>query len=139
MRKMLTRDRVGAEPERVLAWIDPKPVAASSIGQVYRAQTREGSLVAVKVQYRGIAEVVEADMRNVRALLPLLRRLLPNLNVKELFSELRERIAEECDYELKAANHRRSARYRQGHPFVLVPAVETDLARRCVLVTEWGE
>jgi predicted unusual protein kinase regulating ubiquinone biosynthesis (AarF/ABC1/UbiB family) len=136
MRKLLAKEW-GAEPERVLAEIDPVPVAAASIGQVYRGRTHEGVDVAIKVQYPGIAEVVESDMRSLTALIPLLRQFNPDLDVKDLLGELRERIAEECDYELEAASHRRLARFWRDHPFVLVPGVETDLARRRVLVTEW--
>ena len=76
-------------------------------------------------------------MRNLRMLSPLLRRLMPGLEVKPVLAELRERIVEECDYELEAANHRRVARFWRGHPFVAVPAVDTALSRRRVLVTEW--
>ena len=136
MRKLLAKEWE-ADPDQVLASIDPQPVAAASIGQVYRGRTHEGADVAVKVQYPGIAEVVESDMRNVTVLLPLLRQLKPDLDFKELLSELRERIAEECDYELEAASHRRLARFWRDHPFIVVPRVETALARRRVLVTEW--
>jgi predicted unusual protein kinase regulating ubiquinone biosynthesis (AarF/ABC1/UbiB family) len=136
MRKLLAKEWE-ADPDRVLASIDPQPVAAASIGQVYRGRTHQGADVAVKVQYPGIAEVVESDMRNVTALLPLFRQLKPDLDVKDLLSELRERIAEECDYELEAASHRRLARFWRDHPFIVVPRVETALARRRVLVTEW--
>lgn len=136
MRKVM-RKEWGAEPERVLARIDPEPVAAASIGQVYRGLTHEGRDVAIKVQYPGIAEVVESDMRSLSALLPLLRQFRPDLDVKDLLNELRERISEECDYELEAASHSRVARYWRGHPFILVPGVETALARRRVLVTDW--
>ena len=136
MRKVLVQEW-GAEPERVLAHIDPEPVAAASIGQVYRGRTHEGVDVAVKVQYPGIAEVVESDMRNVTTLLPLLRQFKPDLDVKDLLDELRERMVEECDYELEAVNHRLLARFWRGHPFILVPGVESALARRRVLVTEW--
>ena len=136
MRKVLVKEWE-ADPEEVLAWIDPEPVAAASIGQVYRGRTHEGTDVAVKVQYPGIAEVVESDMRNLSALLPLLRQFKADLDVKDLLRELRERIAEECDYEIEAANHRRLARYWRDHPFIFVPGVETALARRRVLVTDW--
>jgi predicted unusual protein kinase regulating ubiquinone biosynthesis (AarF/ABC1/UbiB family) len=136
MRKLLAREW-GEAPERVLAEIDPDPVAAASIGQVYRGRTEDGRLVAVKVQYPGIAETIEADMRNVSLLSPLLRQLMPGLDVKGLLLELRERILEECDYELEASNHRRIERFWRGHPFVLVPAVDTELSRRRVLVTDW--
>jgi predicted unusual protein kinase regulating ubiquinone biosynthesis (AarF/ABC1/UbiB family) len=127
----------GARPERVLATIDTEPAAAASIGQVYRGRTHEGREVAIKVQYPAIAGSVEADMRNLGLLSPLLGQLMPGLEVKQVLAELRERIVEECDYELEASNHRQIERYWRGHPFVLVPAVDTELSHRRVLVTDW--
>jgi predicted unusual protein kinase regulating ubiquinone biosynthesis (AarF/ABC1/UbiB family) len=136
MRQVLA-DEWGTDPERVLGSIDPAPAAAASIGQVYRGRTTDGAEVAVKVQYPGIGEAVESDMRNVRMLAPLLRRLMPGLDVKPVLAELSERISAECDYELEAASHRLLARFWRGHPFITVPAVDTSLSRRRVLVSEW--
>jgi predicted unusual protein kinase regulating ubiquinone biosynthesis (AarF/ABC1/UbiB family) len=127
----------GERPERVLGSIDTEPAAAASIGQVYRGRAPDGREVAIKVQYPGIAEAVVSDMRNLRMLAPVLRRLMPGLEVRDLLAELAERVTEECDYELEAANHRRLARFWRRHPFVRVPAVDTSLSRRRVLVTEW--
>jgi predicted unusual protein kinase regulating ubiquinone biosynthesis (AarF/ABC1/UbiB family) len=127
----------GSDPESVLAEIGPEPAAAASIGQVYRGRTAAGREVAVKVQYPGIADAVESDMRNLRLLAPLLRQLMPGLEVKQVLAELGERIIEECDYELEASNHRRVARFWRGHPFIRIPGVDTELSRRRVLVTEW--
>jgi predicted unusual protein kinase regulating ubiquinone biosynthesis (AarF/ABC1/UbiB family) len=127
----------GEKPERVLEAIEREPAAAASIGQVYRARTGDGREVAVKVQYPGIAEAVETDMRNLRMLSPVMRRLMPGLDVKEVLAELAERITEECDYELEAGHHRRIARFWREHPFIRVPDVDTELSRRRVLVTDW--
>jgi len=124
-------------PERVLARIDERPAAAASIGQVHRGRSHDGRELAVKIQYPGVADAVVSDMRNLRLLSPLLRRLMPALDVKEVLAELAERISEECDYELEASNHRRLARFWRRHPFIRVPGVDTALSRRCVLVTEW--
>ena len=136
MRKVLASDW-GEQPERVLEHIDTEPTASASIGQVYRGRTIDGREVAIKVQYPGIADSVEADMRNLTLLSPLLRQLMPGLQVKDLLGELRERIIEECDYELEASNHTRLERFWRGHPFVFVPRVHTELSRRRVLVTDW--
>ncbi len=136
MRKVLASEW-GEDPERVLGSIDPEPAAAASIGQVYRGQTTDDVEVAVKVQYPGIAEAVESDMRNVRMLAPLLRRLMPGLDVKPVLAELSERISAECDYELEASSHRLLARFWRGHPFITVPSVDMQLSRRRVLVSEW--
>ena len=96
--------------------------AAACIGQVHRATTKDGREVAVKIQYPGIAEAVETDLRNAQMLFPLVKRLAPGLDVKALAQELRERIGDELDYEVEAQNHRAMARAWRGHPFVYVPA-----------------
>jgi predicted unusual protein kinase regulating ubiquinone biosynthesis (AarF/ABC1/UbiB family) len=136
MRRVLEQEW-GERPEQVLAEIDHRPAAAASIGQVYRGRAHDGRELAIKVQYPGVAESVESDMRNLRLISPLLRQLMPGLEVRDVLTELRERTVEECDYELEASNHRRVERFWRGHPFVLVPWVDTELSRRRVLVTEW--
>src|SRR3954452_19096693 len=127
---------IDAEVGDALASIDEEPLAAASIGQVHRAVTRDGREVAVKVQYPGVAEAVEADLRNLGLLLPLVRRLAPRLDAKPLLAELRERVSEELDYELEAQHQRAVMRAFRGHPFIRVPAVDTRLSTRRVLVSE---
>src|SRR5947199_10606986 len=111
---------------------EPVPIAAASIGQVYRARTHEGRSVAVKVQYPGGATAVRADMQNLGVILRLMKRVAPGLDPKSLGQEIRERIEEELDYELEAANQRRIARIHRGHPFIVVPDVVTELSREKV-------
>ena len=132
----LLRDELGEKPSAVFAEFEEEAFAAASIGQVHRAVTRDGAAVAVKVQYPGVAEAVETDLRNLALLLPLVKRLAPGLDVKALYAELRERVAEELDYELEAQNQRAVARAHRGHPFAHVPEVHTDLSARRVLVTD---
>jgi predicted unusual protein kinase regulating ubiquinone biosynthesis (AarF/ABC1/UbiB family) len=135
----LMRKELGAPLQRVFASFDERAFAAASIGQVHRATTLEGDEVVVKVQYPGIAEAVESDLRNATLLLPLIRRLAPGLDAKPLFTELRERIGEELDYELEAQNQRRVERLLRGHPFITVPRVRTDISTRRVLVSDYVE
>ena len=98
-----------------------------------------GDAVVVKVQYPGVAEAVETDLRNAMLLVPLLKRLAPGIDVRALAAEMRERISEELDYELEAQNQRRIERLTRGHPFISVPRVYTDLSTRRVLVSEYIE
>jgi predicted unusual protein kinase regulating ubiquinone biosynthesis (AarF/ABC1/UbiB family) len=132
----LLREELGMPAGEAFAEFEPVAFAAASIGQVHRAVTRDGRDVAVKVQYPGVAEAVDTDLRNLQVLLPLVKRLAPGLDVRALLAELRERIGEELDYEVEAQNHRAVARAWRGHPFVHVPAVDTALSSRRVLVTE---
>jgi predicted unusual protein kinase regulating ubiquinone biosynthesis (AarF/ABC1/UbiB family) len=124
----------------VFATFDEEPIAAASIGQVYRATLREdGRRVAVKVQYPGVGAAVRADMQNLDMIMRLLKRMTPGLDAKAIAGEVRERIGEELDYELEAQNHSTLARIFRGHPFIAVPEVVTSLCRERVLVTELVE
>src|SRR3712207_3063211 len=108
---------------------DPVPIAAASIGQVYKAKLHDGRQVAVKVQYPGVAAAVRADMQNLGVILRLLKRVFPGLDVSALGDEIRERIHEELDYELEAQNQKTLARIFRGHPFIHIPDVITSLSR----------
>jgi predicted unusual protein kinase regulating ubiquinone biosynthesis (AarF/ABC1/UbiB family) len=136
MRKVIEQD-LGEPVSRAFADFDPEPIAAASIGQVYRARLHDGREVAVKVQYPGIADAVRADMKNLGVLLRLARSITPELDTKAVGEEIRERIVEELDYELEASNQRAMARIYEGHPFVAIPAVITSLCRERVIVTEF--
>ncbi|MGI8715629.1 MAG: ABC1 kinase family protein [Solirubrobacteraceae bacterium] len=135
----LMRQEFGGPLRRVFSDFDQQAFAAASIGQVHRATTVDGDEVVVKIQYPGVAEAVETDLRNATLLLPLVKRLAPGLDGKAMLAELRERIGEELDYELEAANQRRIERLLRGHPFARVPRVHADLSTRRVLVSEYVE
>jgi predicted unusual protein kinase regulating ubiquinone biosynthesis (AarF/ABC1/UbiB family) len=126
-------------PERVFASIEQEAFAAASIGQVHRASLHDGTPVAVKVQYPGIADALESDLANASILVRLARVLAPGLDAKAVASELRERVLEELDYEFEAQNQRNFARAYDGHPFIFVPKVHSRLSRRRVLVTDYVE
>ena len=135
----LMRKEFGGPLNRVFTEFDERAFAAASIGQVHRASTIDGEQVVVKIQYPGVAEAVETDLRNASLLLPLIRRLAPGLDSRALLAELRERVGEELDYELEAQNQRRIERLMRGHPFLRVPRVRLDLSTRRVLVSEYVE
>src|SRR3954463_7549778 len=136
MRKVIEEELAGPLTEH-FAEFDPEPVAAASIGQVYRAQMHDGRDVAVKVQYPGVAQAVRADMQNLGMILRLMKRIAPGLDVKNTAEEIRSRIYDELDYELEAQNQRSLARIYRGHPFIVVPSVVTSLSREKVMVSEF--
>src|SRR5690349_1809979 len=85
----LLKDELGIPLADAFSEFDEEAFAAASIGQVHRATTQDGRDVAVKIQYPGIAEAVETDLRNAQLLFPLVKRLAPGLDVKALAQELR--------------------------------------------------
>ncbi len=116
-----------------------EPIAAASIGQVYRARLHDGRDVAVKVQYPGVAAAVRADLQNLGMILRLAKRIAPGLDPRTVGEEIRLRIEEELDYELEAQNQRTLARLYRGHPFIVIPDVVSSLSRERVLVSEFVE
>ncbi|MCZ7630100.1 MAG: AarF/ABC1/UbiB kinase family protein [Microthrixaceae bacterium] len=111
-------------------------MASASIGQVHRAVTRDGTEVAVKVQYPGVADAITADLDNSELLFAMLGMLFPGLEPGPIVAELRERVLEELDYRLEADNQRLFATAYRGHPFIHVPEVVDELSTATVLTTE---
>src|SRR5271157_2554355 len=123
MRRVIEED-LEAPLSEIFSEFVEEPIAAASIGQVYRATLKDdGREVAVKVQYPGVAGAVRADLQNLDMIMRVLKRMTPGLNVKAIAEEIRERIVEELDYELEAQNQRSMARIFAGHPFIVVPDV----------------
>ncbi len=137
--KVLEEEYDGEPLDELFADFEKEAFAAASIGQVHRAELLDGRRVAVKIQYPGIAEVLDADLRNAGTVVRLARALAPGLDAKAIAHEIRERVLEELDYEYEAQNQRSFARAYRDHPFVYVPDVLTRLSRRRVLVTEYVE
>jgi predicted unusual protein kinase regulating ubiquinone biosynthesis (AarF/ABC1/UbiB family) len=137
--KVLAEEYEGAGIESMFAEFDREAFAAASIGQVHRATLLDGRRVAVKVQYPGVADALEADLGNAGMLVRMAKMMAPGIDSKSVIRELRERVLEELDYELEAQNQRSFARGYRDHPFIYVPDVITRLSRRRVLVTEFVE
>ena len=132
-------EELGQPPERAFATWDPEPIAAASIGQVHRAITHDGRAVAVKVQYPGIAETIEADLGNVALLRRMLKITAPMQDVDSLLAELRERVTEELDYRREARNQQMFARYYAGHPTISVPGIVAELSTRRLVTSDLAD
>ena len=132
---------LGAPPEKVFVEWDPVPIASASIGQVHRAivvdpTTGTERAVAVKVQYPGVGEAIEADLRNAGLLGSLLKQGFSGLDPDDMVAEIRERLIDDLDYELEAANQQMFADYYRGHPFIHVPDVIGSHSTARVLTSE---
>jgi predicted unusual protein kinase regulating ubiquinone biosynthesis (AarF/ABC1/UbiB family) len=132
-------EELGMPPERAFGRWDPEPIAAASIGQVHRAITHDGRAVAVKVQYPGIAETIEADLGNVALLRRMMRIIAPGQDVDALLTELRERIVEELDYSREAENQQLFADYYDGHPTIGIPKIVSELSTRRVITSDLAD
>lgn len=157
LRKALERVRQGADymPKRQLEaqltaqlgenWkdrfkeFDPVPIAAASIGQVHRAVLHNGTVIALKIQYPGVAESIDSDLNNLKTLVRMTNLLPPGLFIDSIIKVASEELREECDYAKEAISQ---IRYRELiladkvlRKHVNVPEVYTDLCTSRVLAT----
>jgi len=135
------RKDLGALPEELFLEWDPEPIAAASIGQVHRAvvldpRTGEERAVAVKVQYPGVADAVATDLKNADLLGLILQQGFGGLDPADMVTEVKERLTEELDYRLEAANQQRFADHYRGHPFIHVPDVLPTFSGAHVITSE---
>jgi predicted unusual protein kinase regulating ubiquinone biosynthesis (AarF/ABC1/UbiB family) len=128
-------ERLGPEWPELFLEFEDKPAAAASIGQVHRAVWHDGRTGAVKVQYPGAGEALLSDLNQLSRFARVLGPLVPGLDIKPLIAELRDRVAEELDYELEAESQRAHvAEYAQDTEIVVPDVVHQSDQ---VLITEW--
>lgn len=135
----LTRE-LGAPPEELFARFDPAPIASASLGQVHRAQTRQGEEVVVKVQHPGIDEALEQDLKNVKMLEGMASMVgARKFDSANLVRELQERFREELDYTLEAKRQQTFWAIHADDAHIIIPKVFPELSTQRVLTSEFLE
>ena len=127
----------GADWRRRFARFEPTPIAAASIGQVHRATLPDGRLVAVKVQYPGVAASIDADVDNVATLLRVSGLLPAALDIAPLLAEAKLQLHEEADYIREAEQMGRYGAMLRNEADFIVPAAVAELSGPRVLVMDF--
>ncbi|MBW0146984.1 ABC1 kinase family protein [Marinobacter arenosus] len=131
---------LGKPVTELFEYIQEKPYAAASIGQVHRARLYDGTDVIVKVQYPGVDESCDSDLKQLRMTLKLGGLLkMPKEAVDQLFGEIRERLKEELDYVNEADNIQLFRQFHQNDDWVIIPSVVDSHSTRRVLTLELVE
>lgn len=126
------------ELEQSFSNIEEAPFASASMGQVHLATTQEGETLVLKVQYPGLAQVLESDLVKLRRMLWLGRWFrVPQARLEAIFDELAQGLREELDYHAEArALERYRSRYA-GNPDLKIPAVVERFSTARVLAMEY--
>ncbi|KAK6477647.1 atypical kinase COQ8A, partial [Huso huso] len=134
--RQVLSSELGAGWRQRLRSFQERPFAAASVGQVHLGRLHDGREVAIKIQYPGVAQSIESDVRNLLTLLHLSNTLPEGLFPEHLIEVLSRELALECDYEREAASAQRFRALVQDDPFFTVPAVIQEMSSRRVLTTE---
>lgn len=118
--------------------IDTEAMAAASLGQVHRARRkRDGLELCVKIQYPGVADAIESDLRTLSRLLVMTRLTPKGLDLQPIFSEVREMLHREVDYEAEARFTRQFADKLAGDNRFVVPQVISEYSSPQILTTSY--
>eukprot|EP00238_Polyblepharides_amylifera_P002335 CAMPEP_0196592738 /NCGR_PEP_ID=MMETSP1081-20130531/73651_1 /TAXON_ID=36882 /ORGANISM="Pyramimonas amylifera, Strain CCMP720" /LENGTH=579 /DNA_ID=CAMNT_0041916513 /DNA_START=382 /DNA_END=2121 /DNA_ORIENTATION=- len=132
---------VGGPIDQVFSFITADPVAAASLGQVYRATLREsGEEVAIKVQRPGLEPVINQDLIMFRFLAFFVddyARKNLGTSAQLVLDEFGQKLLEELDYQQEARNLKDFYRNFKDDPYVKIPMVYTQYSGSQVLVMEW--
>lgn len=134
LERALGRDRL-ADLE-----VDERPLAAASLGQAHRARRRRDGLeLVIKIQYPGVADAIESDIRTLSRLL-LMTRLAPRgLDLEPVFNEVREMLHREVDYEAERHFTQTFAERLGDDPRFIVPRVVGEYCSDRVLTTTYEQ
>ncbi|CAI0436772.1 unnamed protein product [Linum tenue] len=138
----LLEEELGEPWQNIYSELSSSPIAAASLGQVYKGRLKEtGELVAVKVQRPFVLETVTVDLFVIRNLGLFLRKFPQiSVDVVGLVDEWAARFFEELDYVNEGGNGTLFAEMmRKDLPQVVVPATYLKYTRRKVLTTQWIE
>ena len=131
---------LGGPADQLFEHFPGHPVAAASLGQVYKAQLADGHWVAVKVQRPNLPYLLRRDLVIIRLLAVAAAPVLPlnlGFGLGDIIDEFGRSLFAEIDYRQEADNAERFAQLFSHNPEVTVPRVERLLSAERVLTTSW--
>lgn len=141
--KQQVEKELGKSLTQAFQSFDEQPFAAASIGQVHQATLHDGTRVVVKVQYPGVDQACESDLKQVRLALRLMGVLKVEKKLQDrLFEEIQDSLHEELNYEIEAQNLQVFRTFHQLLDLkIIIPQVYSDYSTRRVLTLslEQGE
>jgi len=123
--------------EEVFSEIEEYPYASASIGQVHRGILKDGRRVVAKVQYPGVDQTIDSDMKNLRMLARSLGLMKKERGVDELIAEVRARLVEELDYLNEIKNINTFRKLFADDDRIIIPRGYEDVSTERVLVMEY--
>lgn len=132
-------ERWGPDWLRRFKRFEVRPVAAASIGQVHKAETKDGRTLAIKVLYPGVRRSIDSDLDALGALIAFSGLVPRGMDLKPLLSEAKHQLHRETDYGLEARNLTAYAEAVRGDGRFVTPPIAEDWCADGVLAMTWLE
>uniref|UniRef100_A0A8D9BE44 AarF domain-containing protein kinase 4 n=1 Tax=Cacopsylla melanoneura TaxID=428564 RepID=A0A8D9BE44_9HEMI len=116
--------------------LDLKPFAAASIGQVHAGMLKDGTEVAMKIQYPGVAQGIESDIDNLISVMKIWNVFPEGMFLDNLVEVAKKELGWEVDYKREAECTRKFKELVEPFPHYFVPSVIDELSTGQILTTE---
>ncbi len=132
-------EELGKPPAEIYAELSPEPIAAASLGQVYKGRLKTGEEVAVKVQRPNLDRRITLDVYIMRILAGWVQDNVKQVrsNLRSIIDELAERIFEETNYNQEGRNADKFKKLYGYIEEIYVPKIYWDYTGKRVLTMEW--
>lgn len=132
-------EELGGKPQEIYAELSADPLAAASLGQVYKGKLKTGETVAVKVQRPGLSESIALDIHLLRTLAIWAQKNIRRIrsDLVAIMDEFGYRIFEEMDYTHEGRNAERFQELYGHITDIYVPKIYWQYTGRRVLTMEW--
>jgi len=132
-------EELGAHPHDIYAELSPQPLAAASLGQVYKGKLKTGETVAIKVQRPDLQQKIALDLYIMRGLAAWAKKTFKYVrsDLVAILDEFGARIFEEMDYIQEGKNAERFEQLYGNIPNIYIPRIYWEYTRRRVLTMEW--
>ncbi|XP_012228004.2 uncharacterized aarF domain-containing protein kinase 5 isoform X1 [Linepithema humile] len=127
----------GKKSKEMLREIEPEPVAAASLAQVYKGVTLDGNKVAIKVQYIDLHDRFLSDLNAIVYLLKAITIIHPKFDLHWVLDEMIDTLRMELDFENEGKNGEQCAKDLKKFNYAYIPKVYWNLSSKRILTTEW--
>ena len=130
---------LGSRAKIILENIIDEPVASASLAQVHSLTINDKDLV-VKVQKPGLLDLIDKDIKALRAGISFLRFIYkgyPRVNLSELLNSYEKIIKNELDFRIEAANAKKTFENFNGNELLYIPRIEDEFTTKRILVMEY--
>ena len=136
----IIEEELGAPAQELFDEFPDSPIASASLGQVYKAKTKNNSYLAVKVQRPNLYFLIRRDVVILRLLATVFSPFLPlniGVGIGEIIDEFGKALFDEIDYEKEGENALKFADLFKNNPNVFIPKLEKTFSSKLIITTSW--